>query len=177
MTITKQDTIEPIDTNTAEQEIIVFGETTEVESTPPSHDVADANEHGALPEPVTTKTTDLAVAHNSHDTSDAPETTIVVTETTSLPTSNVPKPNLDKMKRRRVQSQTTAGCIGAVTGLIVLGVPGAILFGIAGNKITKHSLKRMETKAKANYELRLAEEQYTPANFNGETLITRAVLA
>ena len=93
------------------------------------------------------------------------------------PASNVPRPNLEAMKRRRVVSQTTAGWIGAVTGLVVLGVPGAILGGIAGNKITKHSLKRMETKAKEDYELRLAEEQYTPANFNEEKLITHAVLA
>jgi hypothetical protein len=35
----------------------------------------------------------------------------------------------------------------------------------------------METKAKEDYELRLAEEQYTPANFNEEKLITHAVLA
>jgi outer membrane lipoprotein SlyB len=78
------------------------------------------------------------------------------------------------MKRRRVQSQMAAGWICAATGLVILGVPGAILGGIAGNKITKHSMKKIETKAKADYEMRLAEEQYTPINHTDETLITRA---
>lgn len=176
MTVTtKQDTIGPSNTNTVPQDIVVFGEATEEVSTPTL--VAETNEDGTLPEPVTTRSSDLVVANNSHDASDVPEATIVVTETTTLPASNVPRPNLEAMKRRRVISQTTAGWIGAVTGLVVLGVPGAILGGIAGNKITKHSLKRMETKAKEDYELRLAEEQYTPANFNEEKLITHAVLA
>lgn len=46
-----------------------------------------------------------------------------------LPTSDVPKPNLEAMKRRRVISLTTAGCIGALSGSVVLGVSSGIIGG------------------------------------------------
>lgn len=37
-------------------------------------------------------------------------------------------------------------------------------------------MKRAETKAKEDYELRLVQEQYTPINHNEEALINHAVV-
>jgi len=163
MTITKQDTVEYNNSSTAEQEIIVDAEA-----------VNTANSNVLVPAGPK-MTTELVVATNTSESSTSePET---AQDEVPEPSSNVHEPNLAAMKRRRVRSQTAAGWVGGATGFILLGVPGAIVGGIAGNKITKHSMKRMETKAKADYEVRVAEERYTPMNHNEENLITRAVVA
>ena len=57
-------------------------------------------------------------------------------------------------------SQTAAGCIGAMTGLIVLGVPGTIIGGLAGNKSTR---QRMETRPR---QITNCEYQFQRENVN-----------
>ena len=68
---------------------------------------------------------------------------LLLKRTPATSSHHVQTPNLEAMKRRRVNSQTAAGWICAVTGLIVLGVPGTIIGGLAGNKSTR---QRMETR-------------------------------
>lgn len=175
MTITKQDTIDY--SNTTEQDIYVNAEAIDNSNGVPVLVVPTQDNVPTAP----TMTTDLVVTTNTSDDDDNESITANDTIETETPeaaaVAEQASYHLERMKRRRVRSQTAAGWIGAATGLVLLGVPGAIIVGIASNKITKHSLKRLESKAKDEYELRLAQEQFTPANHNDETLITRAVVA
>jgi hypothetical protein len=75
------------------------------------------------------------------------------------------------MKRRRVISLTTAGCIGALSGSVVLGVSS----GIIGGTYQDNKVSVKENASKTDYKCD-GEVQYTLTDFNEEQLITRAIL-
>jgi len=77
---------------------------------------------------------------------------------------NVPRPNFEKMKRRRVRAQLLAGTAGAVVGLVFLGPLGALVCGFAGNKLVKGVAKTRENRLKASYQRELAAAQVAAAS-------------
>ena len=167
MTMTKQENLSKSNSNQKEQVIIVHAEVVDI---PPALFIENSNA------PTESMTTDLVpVATNENNEPEPVAGPLSTTTTTEVPapsSSISEQPDLDAMKRHRVRCQTTAGWVVGVTGLVVFGVPGAVIGGIAGNKITKHTMKRKETAARRNYELRVAQE-----NVRNETLIAHAVMA
>ena len=69
----------------------------------------------------------------------------------------IPRPDIAEMKRNRVRNQTLGGWIGGALGCLLLSIPGAIIGAIAGNKLTKHHLKKEERQALEEYEYRVAQ--------------------
>jgi len=61
------------------------------------------------------------------------------------------------MKKHRLHMQTLGGWVGGSVGFVILFIPGAIIGAIAGNKITKHVLKKEEQQAQEEYEFRVAQ--------------------
>ena len=91
----------------------------------------------------------------SHSTT-RPSTTTTTTTVTHIPPP-IQKPNLAEMKRHRVRSQCLMGWVGGAVGCLLLFIPGAIIGAIAGNKITKHVMKKEEQQAQEDYEFRLSQ--------------------
>ena len=73
--------------------------------------------------------------------------------------TTIPRPNFEKMKKRRVRAQLLAGTAGALVGLFFLGPVGALVCGFAGNKLIKGVAKTRENRIKAKYQRELATAQ------------------
>ena len=111
-------------------------------------------------------------ASQDHDT--RPLRTSVTTVTHFPPP--IPKPDIATMKRNRVRNQTLGGWIGGAFGFLVLWIPGAIIGAIAGNKLTKHHLKKEERQALEEYEYRVAQLNALQSNSTVQSAPPAAVV-
>lgn len=86
-----------------------------------------------------------------------PSITTTTTVTHIPPPDGIKQPDLVQMKRDRKRAQTLGGWVGGALGFAILFIPGAIIGAIAGNKITKHHLKKEERQVKEDYEYRVSQ--------------------